>query len=320
LLYRWIKGKISEAHNLGRNAMGLNVGENRGRGGMSPLIIALLIAVVGFVMYFTQTEKNPITGEKQHVSISPAQEIRLGIQAAPQMAAQMGGEVHASDPRAQEVQRIGQEIVSNSKAHKGPWKFQFHLLADPKTVNAFALPGGQIFITLGLLNKLENEAQLAGVLSHEIGHVIQRHSAQQMAKGKLGQILIMATGVGASGHDGGSAQAAAAIASVINQVTQLSYSRADELEADKWGLELMAEAGYNPKAMIDVMRILEKASPGGHQPEMLLTHPYPEKRMEYINDYLKTHPSSANLTYGRNLKEVFHQTSSPFNDNDDYFQ
>lgn len=286
------------------------VGPRRG----SPLIMALLIVVIGFVMYMSKSEENPITGEKQHVSLTPAQEIRLGLQSAPEMAAKMGGEVSSSDPRAQEVQRMGQKIVQDSKARKGPWKFQFHLLADPKTINAFALPGGQIFITLGLYNKLQNEAQLAGVLSHEIGHVIQRHSAQQMAKGELGQILIMATGVGASDpNNPNRAQAAAAIASVINQVTQLSYSRKDELEADHWGLDLMTEVGYTPKAMLDVMNILESSVPEGHQPEMLLTHPYPEKRSERIKAYLKEHPPGADLTYGRKLRNSLDQNSSFYN-------
>ncbi len=278
----------------------------------SPLLIALIIAVVGLFMYMTQTEKNPITGVKQHISITPEQEIRLGMQAAPQMAAQMGGEIPSSDSRTQEVQKIGHEIVFHSQAHKGPWHFQYHLLADPKTINAFALPGGQIFITLGLLNKLQTEAQLAGVLAHETGHVIQRHSAQQMAKGQLGQILVMATGVGASDPSHPyRGQQAAVIASVVNQVSQLRYSRNDELEADQWGLQLMSEAGYTPKAMLEVMDILEKSVPGGHQPEMLLTHPYPEHRRQHIKEYLEKHPPSSNLTEGHQLKDILNQSASP---------
>lgn len=279
----------------------------------SPFLIALIIAVVGLFMYFSQTEVNPITGAKQRVAISPAQEIKLGLQSAPEMAAQMGGVISSSDPRAKEVQKIGQEIVTSSQAHKGPWRFQFHLLADSKTINAFALPGGQIFITLGLLDKLETEAQLAGVLAHEIGHVIQRHAAQQMAKGQLGQILITATQIGANDPSHPSqGQAAAAIAQVVNQVTQLRYSRSDELEADQWGLQLMSEAGYDPKAMLQVMHILEQASPGEHQPEMLLTHPYPKNRIEHIKNYLQSHPPTANSKEGHDLKEVFSQTSSSY--------
>jgi predicted Zn-dependent protease len=276
----------------------------------SPLLIALIIAAVGFFMYYTQTAENPITGEKQHISLTPDQEIRLGLQAAPQMAAEMGGEVSSSDPRAQEVQKIGQQIVSRTEAHKGPWRFQYHLLSDPKTINAFALPGGQIFITLGLFNKLETEAQLAGVLAHETGHVIERHSAQQMAKGELGQILVLATGVGASDPSHPNrAQEVAAIANLVNQMTQLRYSRKDELQADQWGLLLMVEAGYNPKAMIEVMQILEKSVPSGHTPEMLLTHPYPENRMKLIKAYLEKHPPSPHLTEGAKLKDIVGQSS-----------
>lgn len=280
--------------------------EGQGRG--SPIFIALMIAAFGFFMYMTQTETNPVTGVKQHVSISPEQEIRLGLQAAPEMVSQMGGKVPSSDPRAQEVQKIGHQIVSRSIAHQGPWHYQYHLLADSKTVNAFALPGGQIFITLGLLNRLETEAQLAGVLAHETGHVIERHSAEQMAKSQLGQLLVFATGIGASDAEHPSrAQQAAAVASVVNQVTQLRYSRKDELEADEWGLRLMVEAGYDPRAMLEVMSILEKAAPGGHTPEMLLTHPYPEHRIQYIKAYLDKYPPSPNLTEGRKLKDIFAQ-------------
>lgn len=275
----------------------------------SRFIMALLIAGMAFFMYLSKSEENPVTGVKQHVSITPQQEIRLGLQSAPEMAAKMGGEVPASDPRAQEVQKIGQEILSRSIAHQGPWRFQFHLLADSKTINAFALPGGQIFITLGLLNQLQTEAQLAGVLAHEMGHVIQRHAAQQMAKGELGQALVMATGVGANDPEHPSyGQAAAAIASLVNQVTQLRYSRKDELEADQWGLQLMVEAGYDPKAMLEVMKILEKASPEGHQPEMLQTHPYPENRIAQIQAYLEKQPPGQNLTEGRNLKDIWNRS------------
>lgn len=260
----------------------------------SPLIMAFLIAVFGLIMYMSHTETNPITGEKQHISLTPEQEIRLGIMSAPQMAAEMGGEVPSNDPRSIEVQKIGNEIVSKSVAHQGPWRFQFHLLNDPKTVNAFALPGGQIFITIGLYNLLQTEDQLAGVLAHEAGHVIQRHSAQQMAKGQLGQILVAATGVGLSDpNNPNMGQQAAMIASLVNQLTQLKYGRKDELEADEWGLQLMSQAGYNPAAMLEVMDILEKAAPAGHQPEMLQTHPYPENRKKMIQEYLKMHPKKS---------------------------
>ncbi len=278
-----------------------------GRFPLGRLIGALVIALIGFVIYMSQTQVNPVTGEKQHVALSVDQEMSLGLQAAPQMARKMGGEVDPrEDPRAALVDEVGRRIVHNSDARKSPYveNFHFHLLRDPKTVNAFALPGGQIFITEGLLNRLETEAQLAGVLGHETGHVIARHSAQQMAKGQLGQILTVAVGVGAGGRDdrGRNAQL---VAAMVNQMMQLRYSREDESEADHYGLKYMAEAGYDPSAMLDVMKILKQASGGQHPPEFLATHPLPETRLEQIQaeirrDYPRGIPP--NLTQGRTLR------------------
>lgn len=254
------------------------------------LIGMIFIALFAYLMYMYNTEKNPVTGEKQHVTLSPHEEVQLGLQAAPEMTNQMGGELSPNDVRAQIVDQIGNEILNQSKAKNSPWKFQFHVVKDEETINAFALPGGQIFITLALYNKLQTDSQLAGVLAHEMGHVIQRHSAQQMAKGQLGQMLVLATQIGMSSDQGGGSSAAM-IANVVNQMMQLRYSRKDELEADTWGLMLMADANYDPRAMIDVMEILQEASKTSSQtPEFMLTHPYPENRMQMIKDYLKKNP------------------------------
>ncbi len=239
------------------------------------LIGALVIALIGVVMYMSQTQVNPVTGEKQHVAMSVDQEMALGLQAAPEMASKMGGDVDpGEDPRAALVDEVGRRLVRNSDARKSPYveNFHFHLLRDPKTINAFALPGGQVFITEGLLNRMDNEAQLAGVLGHEIGHVINRHSAQQMAKGQLGQLLTVAVGVGAS-DDRGGGRNAQMVAAMVNQMGQLHFSREDESEADHYGLHYMAEAGYDPTAMLDVMNILKEASKGASPPEFLATHP-----------------------------------------------
>ena len=277
--------------------------DNRGRGGGGGrLLMALFIAVVGFIMYMVNTQQNPITGEKQRVALTPNEEIRLGIQSAPEMSSEMGGELPSDNIKTKEVINVGNHILTESRAHNGPWRFQFHVVNDPKTINAFALPGGQIFITLGLLNKLETEAQLAGILSHEMGHVIQRHAAQQMAKGQLGNILITAARVGV---DSDHSNQATVVAGVVNKMLQLKYSRNDELEADQWGLILMSEAGYNPEAMLQVMEILQRESGTSHQPEMLLTHPYPENRKAQIKDYLSKHPPKPDLSNGKNLKELW---------------
>ncbi len=119
-------------------------------------IIAIIVAAVSLFGYFFNTSKNEVTGETQHVNMSVAQEVALGVQAAPEMAAQYGGE--SPDARATAaVQAVGQKIISSTKAGQTPYRFQFHLLADDQTINAFALPGGQVFITQGLLKNLTSE-------------------------------------------------------------------------------------------------------------------------------------------------------------------
>ena len=240
--------------------------------------------------------------------MSVDQEKALGLQAAPKMADQMGGALDPdSDPRAAMVAEVGRRIVADSDASKSPYvgNFHFYLLDDPKTINAFALPGGQIFITKALYDKLDNEAQLAGVLGHEIGHVIERHSAQQMAKGQFGQLLIVAVGIGASGQDDGGRKAQMASA-MANQMMQLHYSRDDESQADGFGLKDMAQAGYDPRAMLDVMRVLKAASQGGGPPEFLQSHPLPETRLEEIQQTIEqAYPNGvpADLTKGRSLSD-----------------
>jgi predicted Zn-dependent protease len=250
-------------------------------------IIGLIIAVFGIAMYFFDTQTNPVTGKKQHVAMDVDQEMRLGIQSAPQMAAEMGGAADPrDDPRARLVADVGRKLVQESDARRSPYvgNYHFYLLNDPDTVNAFALPGGQVFITRGLYDKLDDEAELAGVLGHEIGHVVNRHAAEHMATGRLGQLLTVAVGVGASGDRNG--QNAQMVAAMVNQMTQLKFSRGDESEADRYGLRYMAQSGYDPSAMLDVMSILKKASGGSRQPEFLATHPLPETRLQEIREIL----------------------------------
>ncbi len=241
------------------------------------LIIGVVIALIGFVTYLTKTQTNPVTGEKQRVNLSVDQEIALGLQSTPQMVSEMGGE--SNDPNANaRVDRIGANVVAKTEAGKSPFKFDFHLLADAKTINAFALPGGQIFITTGLYKLLTTEDQLAGVLGHEVGHVINRHSSEQMAKQELTQQLVMATQVGSGGYS------SAMISQYIGQMVGLKYSRNDELEADKFGVKYLIQSGYKPEAMIEVMEILNEASGKNKNPEFLSTHPNPDNRIVKIKE------------------------------------
>jgi beta-barrel assembly-enhancing protease len=246
------------------------------------LIIAVLVAAFSLFSYFGSSSVNPITGEKQHVAgMTPKDEVAMGLQSAPQMAQQMGG--LAQDARARAlVTQVGSKVVAQSVAAKSGYPFKFHTLADPRTVNAFALPGGQVFITMALLSKLETEGQLAGVLGHEVGHVLARHSAEHIAKDQLTQGLTGAFAMGAG------SMSAAQIGQVVGQMTMMKYGRDDELEADSLGLRLMAEAGYDPRAMIRVMQILEKASGGSRQPEFQSSHPSPPHRIDEINAKLKS--------------------------------
>ncbi len=244
------------------------------------LVVAVVIALGSLVAYYSKSSVNPVTGEKQHIDISVDQEIALGLQAAPEMESEFGGE--DPDPQARQlVADVGGEIVSQSKAGTSPYRFQFHALADEQTLNAFALPGGQVFITHALLTKLNSRGQLAGVLAHECGHVINRHSAEQLAKAQLTQGLSGAAALAA--YSQGS-RSGAAVSMLVGQLVSLKFSRNDELEADRWGVILMSQAGYDPRAMLDVMEVLKRASGGGRTPEFFATHPNPDNREQRIQE------------------------------------
>jgi predicted Zn-dependent protease len=249
------------------------------------LLIAGLIALVSVVSYFGTRSKNELTGETQHVGMSVEQEIGMGLQAVPEMESQYGGE--AADPRGRAlVNKVGERLVEHSVAAKSHYRFRFHLLADRNTINAFALPGGQVFITEGLFRHLKTEGQLAGVLGHEIGHVIERHSAQQLAKSQLTEGLTGAAVIASYDPDNPRSRETAAVAVAIGKLVGLRFSRGDELQADEWGVKLTAAAGYDPRAMIGVMEVLEEASRGGSPPEFFSTHPNPQHRLARIKQLI----------------------------------
>jgi beta-barrel assembly-enhancing protease len=254
---------------------------------MGRLVIAAIIAGVSLLAYFGRTAINPVTGEKQRIALSVNQEIALGLESAPEMARQFGG--LDPDPRRQQlVKSVGQRIVSAIPKAADVYPFDFHLLGDSQTVNAFALPGGQVFITRALFDQLKTEGQLAGVLGHEVGHVVQRHSAEHIAKAQLQQGLTGAVAVGAYDPDRpGSSRNVAIAAAVAAQLASLKYSRNDELESDRVGLKYMADAGYDPRSMIEVMRVLQAASGGGRTPEFFATHPNPENRLEKLQALIR---------------------------------
>ncbi len=257
-----------------------------GTSGKIRVIIAIIMALFALISYFGSSVYNPVTGEKQYINITEEQEIALGLQAAPQMAQEYGG-LHPDERAQQIVDTIGRKLVSESDASKTNYPFEFHLLADGQTVNAFALPGGQVFITAGLLNRLETQGQLAGVLGHEIGHVVARHGAERIAKQQLTEGLTGALVLSTYDPNDPSTQHTAQVAMVVGQLVNMKYGREDELQSDQLGVRFMSQAGYDPRALIGVMRILDEASGGARQPEFFSTHPNPENRIEMIQRAIK---------------------------------
>jgi predicted Zn-dependent protease len=246
------------------------------------LVIALILIAFTLISYYSRSSVNPVTGEKQHIgNITAAQEIALGLQSAPEMAAQHGGETRNAEAR-ELVERVGRRLVERTGASKSPYRYEFHALADPRTVNAFALPGGQVFITMGLLSRLRTEGELAGVLGHEIGHVVGRHGAEHLAKAQLAQGLTGAAVMATYDPNNPASMRSAQVAQMISNLLQMRYGRGDELESDRLGVRFLAEAGYDPRALLGVMEVLKSAGAGG-QPEFFSTHPNPERRIEKIH-------------------------------------
>ena len=256
----------------------------RGGGSGIRLILGVVIAIISIISYVASRSFNPVTGENQYLSLTPDQEIALGLQSAPEMIQEFGG--LSPDQNAQTtVDNIGFNIVNKSVARTTPWQFEYSVLADQQTVNAFALPGGQVFITEALLSQLTTQDEIAGVLAHETIHVLARHSAQQIASSDLTNGLVGAVGV-ASG-DASTAQTAA----VIGQLIGLRYSRDDETQADTLGVCLMIASGYNPQGMVEVMQVLQNAPPPPPQPEFLETHPNPANRIVQIQNAIQSAPT-----------------------------
>lgn len=245
------------------------------------LLIAAAVAIFSLITYFGTKQDNPVTGETQHIDITVDQEIALGLQAAPEMAQQFGG--LDPDPQVQALaDGIGNEIVANSPAGMTEYQYDFHVLQDSQTINAFALPGGQIFITRGLLDQLSTEGEVAGVLGHEIAHVVARHSAEQIAKQQLTQGLTGAVVIASYDPDNPASMQTAQVAMLIGQLVNMKYGREDELESDFLGLCFMDDSGYDPQEMVSVMNVLQQASQGQAPPEFFSTHPDPGRRIERI--------------------------------------
>ncbi|RZS91959.1 M48 family metalloprotease [Aquimarina brevivitae] len=248
------------------------------------LRILIGVAIIAFAFFKKCTNKthNPYTDRVQNIDMTSEQEIAIGLQSAPTMMEQHGG-LHPDQKLQNYIDMIGKKLVNNSMARESPYQYDFHLLADANTINAFALPGGQIFITYALHSKLTNEDQIAGVLGHEIGHVLGRHSAERIAEHEFWSTV--ATGASVRADAGN-------LVSSIGQNILLGNGREDELESDKLGVLFMINAGYNPYEMIEVMQVLKQAAGPNRTPEFQSTHPDPENRIEKIKEAIKMYTAN----------------------------
>jgi predicted Zn-dependent protease len=235
---------------------------------------------------------NPITGEEELMFISKNQDIEIGRKYAPEIEKQLGGKIDNPDLQNY-IDSIGQRIARIS--HRPNWEYHFTAV-EHKMVNAFALPGGHIFVTKGMLEKLTTEAQLAALLAHEIVHITARHSSAAISRQMgLSFLFLGATAAGAKiPQDAGRAAALAL------QLIGLKYSRVQEKQADVAGMDYMVVAGYNPHGAVELMQMLQdqdKVTPV----EFLSSHPSPKNRIISLNARIQTRYSSPEgLIIGKN--------------------
>jgi predicted Zn-dependent protease len=218
---------------------------------------------------------NPATGKNQLMLVSESQEVAMGRQADTAVIATIGLYPDATWQRY--IQQFGARLAAGSERPDLPWTFR---VVDDPAVNAFALPGGFIYVTRGLLSHLTSEAELASVVGHEIGHVTARHTAAEMSKQQL-------MGLGLAVGSMASSQVAqyAGVADQALGILYLKFSRDDESQADELGLRYMRRANYDPREMPAVFQMLEQLSEaegGSSLPTWLATHPSPANRITAI--------------------------------------
>ncbi|MBS0198161.1 MAG: M48 family metalloprotease [Planctomycetes bacterium] len=244
-------------------------------------------AILSAAMGLSGCVKNATTGRSQYEYYSPSEEVALGLQAKPEMLKEYGGEYPNTEIKTY-VNEVGAKLAAQTEAEnpKLPWGFT---VLDSDIINAFALPGGQVFISKGLLKQMTNEAQLAGVLGHEVGHVCARHTNDRMVdQAGVGIAATVGAAVLSEGVGGELGAMAPKVLEFGGQSLVLSYGRDQEIEADRLGMRYMSRAMYNPLAQRQVMEILETAMKGatGQQAEWLSTHPYPKTRIRIIDQHL----------------------------------
>ena len=234
--------------------------------------VALLLSVSWI---FAACAVNPVTGERELSLLSKEQEIQLGNESDPAIVAQYG--VVEDEAIVDYVQDIGQRMVPVS--HRPDLPYTFRVLDDP-VVNAFALPGGYVYITRGILAYLDSEAALAGVVGHEIGHITARHGVQRYT-----QQTLLGAGLGLGSVLSETFAQYADIAGQAAQLLLLKYGRDDERQSDRLGVEYATALGYDTHDMAEFFRTLDRLSPpDGRLPSWMSTHPDPGDRWNTVND------------------------------------
>lgn len=214
---------------------------------------------------------NPVTGKRQLALISEAQEIEMGREADKDVVSSIG--LYPDESMQRYVQALGARIAATTERPALPWTFR---VVDDAAVNAFAIPGGFIYVTRGIMSHLNSEAELAAILGHEIGHVTARHSVSQMSKQQLAQMgfaagMILSPEFAQYGD----------LAQVAMGLMFMKFSRSDESQSDALGLKYMMAGGYDPRTLVDVFGMLDalsQQSGAGRLPQWMSTHPDPENR------------------------------------------
>jgi predicted Zn-dependent protease len=259
------------------------------RAPLKSLLCALALAPM------SSCSTNPATGRSQFNALDPQQEIALGAQSSPAVIQQFGGRYSDADVQAY-TNEVGRRLAQFAEwsGPELPWEFT---MLDSDVINAFALPGGKIFFSRGLAAELENEAQFAGVLGHEVGHVTARHINDQVFREQVAAVGGEVASKLLEGRGGAAGQLTPTLVQLGSQSVLLRFSRKQELEADSLGMRYMSKAGYDPAALLGVMEVLERSMKGGGRgTEFFSTHPYPQTRIDQINAELKgTYAKRGNL-------------------------
>ena len=248
----------------------------------SPLqraVTHVVVAVSMTALLVAGCAVNPATGDRQLMLITEDQEIAMGREAHEGILVSMG--VYSDGQVQQYVSGLGQELAAMSERPHLPWTFT---VIDDPTVNAFALPGGFIYVTRGIMTHLNSEAELVGVLGHEIGHVTARHGASRMSKAQLAGL-----GLGVGMILSPEFRQFGDLAQQGLGLLFLKYSRDDERQADDLGYRYMVNGGWDAREMPEVFGVLKRVSEvagAGRLPNWLATHPDPVERQERIRNAL----------------------------------